>query len=355
MARTYNPREDGFGGHGSYLSECAANCDDVGPQFSTRETLAYTGCKITHTVKSTRRSDHGLVEAFNLADIDPQSIRVVSNPPLGGTAQVEFSARNDAEALIYTGNIIGKGTRSEFAMDDVAYAGRFAEAFRHAVELCGGKPSDFPETAATHEEPVPPRAIVGGPVTPTPAPIEESAQEVFKHLSPSVFVIEVFDAKGSVVATGSGVMVGPGQVITNKHVIEQGTAWTISHGREAWPASVARVDAAHDLCELKVPVLGALPVAMRASSSLVVGERVYAIGAPEGLELTLSEGVISGLRDFDGIRAIQTSAPISPGSSGGGLFDAQGKLIGITTFSMKEGQNLNFALPTEWVEALVKR
>lgn len=72
-------------------------------------------------------------------------------------------------------------------MDDVAYAGRFAEAFRHAVELCGGKPSDFLETAATHEEPAPPRAIVGGPVTPTPAPIEESAQEVFKHLSPSVF------------------------------------------------------------------------------------------------------------------------------------------------------------------------
>jgi len=93
----------------------------------------------------------------------------------------------------------------------------------------------------------------------------------------------------------------------------------------------------------------------RASSSLAVGERVYAIGAPEGLELTLSEGVISGLRDFDGAHVIQTSAPVSPGSSGGGLFDAHGHLIGITTFSMKEGQNLNFALPTEWVDALVKR
>ena len=90
----------------------------------------------------------------------------------------------------------------------------------------------------------------------------------------------------------------------------------------------------------------------RSSSSLAVGERVYAIGAPEGLELTLSEGVISGLRESGGGCVIQTSAAISPGSSVGGLSDTEGRLIGITTFSLKEGQNLNFALPTEWVQTL---
>jgi tetratricopeptide (TPR) repeat protein len=79
---------------------------------------------------------------------------------------------------------------------------------------------------------------------------------------------------------------------------------------------------------------------------------VYAVGAPEGFELTLSEGLISSLRPFEGVQLIQTTAPISRGSSGGGLFDAQGRLIGITTFYVKEGQNLNFALPGEWVEAL---
>jgi serine protease Do len=170
-----------------------------------------------------------------------------------------------------------------------------------------------------------------------------------------MFVVEVLDASGSVVATGSGVALGPGEVVTNKHVIEEGPVWRIRHGREAWSASIARLDAARDLCELSAPGLNAPPVPMRASSSLAVGERVYAIGAPEGLELTLSEGVVSGLRDYTGSRVIQTSAAISPGSSGGGLFDARGRLIGITTFSMKEGQNLNFALPTEWVEALVRR
>jgi len=73
------------------------------------------------------------------------------------------------------------------------------------------------------------------------------------------------------------------------------------------------------------------------------------------LELTFSEGVISALRETDGVRMIQTSAPTSPGSSGGGLFDTQGNLIGITTFQLKEGQSLNFALPGEWVSDVLAR
>jgi Trypsin-like peptidase domain len=62
--------------------------------------------------------------------------------------------------------------------------------------------------------------------------------------------------------------------------------------------------------------------------------------------------LVSGLRTFEGVRLIQTTAPISHGSSGGGLFDAQGKLIGITTFMFKDGQNLNFAIPSELVVGL---
>ena len=112
------------------------------------------------------------------------------------------------------------------------------------------------------------------------------------------------------------------------------------------------MDPQHDLVQLRVPGLVASPVPIRPSTSLKTGERVYAVGAPEGFELTLSEGLISSLRPYEGIQLIQTTAPISRGSSGGGLFDAQGRLIGITAFYVKEGQNLNFALPGEWVEAL---
>ena len=76
---------------------------------------------------------------------------------------------------------------------------------------------------------------------------------------------------------------------------------------------------------------------------------MYAIGAPQGLDLTISEGIVSSLRDVPGGTVIQTTAPVSRGSSGGGLFDASGRLVGIVTFQHRYGQNLNFALPADWI------
>jgi tetratricopeptide (TPR) repeat protein len=179
-----------------------------------------------------------------------------------------------------------------------------------------------------------------------------SAQEIFKGVSPSVMVVESLDGEGSAVAFGSGVVIAPGRVITNRHLIEDGASFRLEHGGAKWPAKLVSVAPDHDLAELSVAGLVAPAVVVRDSSSLAVGERVYAIGAPEGLELTISEGLISGLRDFDNARVIQTSAAISPGSSGGGLFDSEGRLVGITTFYLEEGQSLNFALPAEWTLAL---
>jgi len=93
----------------------------------------------------------------------------------------------------------------------------------------------------------------------------------------------------------------------------------------------------------------ALPnwVKVRPYADVKVGERVFTIGAPQGLELTLAEGIVSSKRTVDAGRLFQTSAPISSGSSGGGLFDSHGHLIGITTFMLKESQNLNFAIAAE--------
>ncbi len=191
-----------------------------------------------------------------------------------------------------------------------------------------------------------------------------SAQQIFKRVSPSVMVVESLDAQGKVLALGSGVVIGPSdwfaahapavvnRVVTNRHVIEDGVSFRVEHDGKQWPAKLVRVDPDRDLAELSVAGLAAPVVTVLDSSKLAVGETVYAIGAPEGLELTISEGLISGLRDFDKGQVIQTSAAISPGSSGGGLFDAQGRLVGITTFYLKEGQSLNFALPAEWTLAL---
>lgn len=97
------------------------------------------------------------------------------------------------------------------------------------------------------------------------------------------------------------------------------------------------------------------PVQIGSSRTLKVGETVFAIGAPQGLELSLSEGIVSSIREEEDRRYIQTTAAISPGSSGGGLFNADGKLVGITAFTFKHGQTLNFALPIEWLNEMPER
>lgn len=194
-----------------------------------------------------------------------------------------------------------------------------------------------------------------------------SPQEIFKRVSPSVFVVESLDSQGTVLALGSGVAVNLTKsssrvssgspagvvVVTNKHVIYGAVAYRIRKGEKVWKATLVRLDQEHDLCALQ-PELGwsAPPIPVRVSANVQVGERAYTIGAPEGLELTLSEGLISGVRDIDNVHVIQTSAAISHGSSGGGLFDSEGRLIGVTSFFLSEGQNLNFALPGEWILGL---
>ena len=114
-------------------------------------------------------------------------------------------------------------------------------------------------------------------------------------------------------------------------------------------------DKPHDLCLLRINDKIGPTLKTRESKSLKVGQRVYAIGAPLGLELSFSEGIISSLRKADGGFVIQTTTPISPGSSGGGLFDEDGILIGVTTFQTAKGQNLNFAVPAEWISSVSER
>lgn len=115
-----------------------------------------------------------------------------------------------------------------------------------------------------------------------------------------------------------------------------------------------RSDEDRDICAISVPELKVAPVQIGSAYSLEIGERVFAIGSPRGLETTLSEGIISGKRSIGSNIYIQTTAPISPGSSGGGLFDAHGKLVGLPAFFLRDGQQLNFALPVEWVKELLE-
>lgn len=179
------------------------------------------------------------------------------------------------------------------------------------------------------------------------------AATVFASASPSVVVVLALDRVGTVTSQGSGVVVGPGLVVTNRHVVDGAASVRLLQGGKSRSARVIELHGSHDLATLrtsmKVPA-----VTSRSAARLAVGERVFAIGAPQGLELSISEGIVSQLRPEAGAFRIQTTAPISRGSSGGGLFDERGALVGITSHSALGGQNLNFALPTDWFAPMVK-
>lgn len=190
-------------------------------------------------------------------------------------------------------------------------------------------------------------------VTPL-AVLGKTPEQIFQDVSRSIVTIQAFDAEGNVLSLGSGVVTAPATVITNCHVVEGGQRLSVLSGNETLKGVVRLSDVDRDLCELAVTGLQA-PRVVLFTGRLRVGQRVYAIGAPEGLDLTISEGLVSSIREMEGAHYIQTSAPISSGSSGGGLFDVEGRLVGLTAFILAEGQNLNFALPASWITELAAR
>jgi len=189
--------------------------------------------------------------------------------------------------------------------------------------------------------------------------LEASARQVSTveglaaELRTRVFRVDVYDYGGRLISIGSAVAVTEDEVVTNYHVVEE--AWSaelVTESGDRIPVvGMTAFNEAWDLAVLQVS--GRLqPVTIR-TGAVRVGEDVVAIGSPIGLTNTVSTGIVSALRTMDGLDVIQVSAPISQGSSGGGVFDRQGRLIGITRAYMKDGQNLNFAIPTQYVRRVL--
>lgn len=183
------------------------------------------------------------------------------------------------------------------------------------------------------------------------------ADALFAKVVPSVWTVVATDAQGRNTSQGSAVVIGPGRLVTNCHVLARMARFQVMKENVSYAGQLEFPDPENDLCQIRVDNFTAPAVELADMDKLRVGMRAYAIGTPQGLETTLSDGLLSGLRrDASGqLLFIQTSAPISPGSSGGGLFDAEGRLIGITTFMRRESQNLNLAVPAHRIAELPER
>ena len=185
----------------------------------------------------------------------------------------------------------------------------------------------------------------------------EDHSKLYAETSPSVVTLKVYDSLGTLRGQGSGfVATKDGTVVTCLHVIDQAEVIQIlfPDGSTTYAMSIASVDSASDLATILGKKITHLPLALD-TDDLAPGKPVVAIGSPLGMSNTISTGIISGIRPDTNYRgSIQFTSPISGGSSGGPLLNHEGKVIGIVTATEPAGQNINFAIGADKIQALLK-
>ncbi len=194
---------------------------------------------------------------------------------------------------------------------------------------------------------------------------DQTPAELFRDWVDSVVSVQVKIPGGLLgdrTGSGTGFFIdGAGTLATNHHVIEHASVIGIKErGKSDWNTNVEILaeDKAHDLVLLRLGnATAAKPVRLGDSDRITVGERILTIGNPLGLDYTLTDGLVSSRRVYDGRDMIQMSVPVSPGNSGGPLFNLRGEVIGIVTLQVLElggrAQNLNMAMPTSALKALL--
>lgn len=188
--------------------------------------------------------------------------------------------------------------------------------------------------------------------------LADSPQQIAKAALPSTVAITTFDRRGNPVKFGSGFIVAPGLAATNLHVLQDAASGSIRTFGMAKPINfdkVVLVDRFWDLAVISIEGLTSEPLKLLTTSVPNVGDKLFVIGNPQGLEGTFTEGIVSAVRDLSGGKLLQISAPISAGSSGGPVLNESGIVVGVAVASVTSGQNLNFAIPSRYLHDLLGR
>jgi WD40 repeat protein len=176
--------------------------------------------------------------------------------------------------------------------------------------------------------------------------VAPDGESVYKGAVRSVMTLEVETTTGQRTGGTAFLAIRRGVAVTAWHVISDARRIKarFSDGRETAVTRILDVDEERDLAVLELADSGSGPLLRIATDDPPVGSRVYLLGAPEGLEFSISEGIVNQIRRLDGTKLIQYSAPTNPGNSGGPLLDAKGNVVGICVFLLRDSQNLNFAV-----------
>ena len=200
--------------------------------------------------------------------------------------------------------------------------------------------------------------LVSGVLAAQSAPPRKDIPAIAKTANGVIVSIITSDKDGKPVAQGTGFLVSKdGRIVTNYHVIKGASSAIVKLPDGAFydVDGVVAFDKARDLAVIKAHGQNFRVVTLGNSDRVQVGEEIVAIGSPLSLESTVSSGIVSGIRTIkeEGGKFLQITAPISPGSSGGPLFNMAGEVVGITTLYLKGGENLNFAIPVNDAKLLL--
>jgi len=185
----------------------------------------------------------------------------------------------------------------------------------------------------------------------------KETREVYTGAKPSVVLIISYDHNNIPLCMGSGFYIKKNTLLTNYHVLRGGSSFVcklIGQEKRFKGIRITHFSKSLDLALLEVDSDG-IPLPIAKNGTAQVGDKVVAIGNPKGLEGTVSEGIVSGLRPVEQFNIFQITAPISPGSSGGPVLNTQGEVLGVATFTITDAQNLNFAVPAFLFSELEKR
>jgi len=185
-------------------------------------------------------------------------------------------------------------------------------------------------------------------------PDELTPDKIFEKVNNSVVVVLAYDNLGNMFQ-GSGVVINSdGLIVTNHHVCKDANRIEIKHyNKEIKNVSIYKYDEVKDILFLQTDDRTLTPIPYGSSSSLRTGQRIYAVGSPEGYENSISEGIVSGFRtDENNVKLIQMTCPITDGSSGGAVLNSKGELIGLSVSGQHEGA-LYFAIPVNDIYAMI--
>lgn len=179
-------------------------------------------------------------------------------------------------------------------------------------------------------------------------------QAVFQRTQKDIFVLDVLDKNGDIYSVHSAVSFGQDTAATQCDLVRQASALRLRRGESSFVASISQKDSARNLCLLSAPGIGKSGIAVKEEIP-AAGTSVYAVSNALGLGISITEGVVSAVREYRNGSYIQFTAAIAPGSEGGGLFDASGKLLGLIIYQQRDGQNVNFARPVKWLSEIEQR